>query len=58
MKLDLNMGNNFKNYNFPDKKGHFNQFGGAFVPETLVPALKDLDQKYNEAKKILNLKGN
>jgi len=50
------MGNNFKNYNFPDKKGHFNQFGGAFVPETLVPALKELDQKYNEAKKDTTFK--
>ena len=44
------MDNNFKNYNFPDKNGHFNQFGGAFVPETLVPALQDLSEKYNEAK--------
>ena len=44
------MDNNFKNYNFPDKNGHFNQFGGAFVPETLVPALQDLCEKYNEAK--------
>ena len=44
------MDNNFKNYNLPDKNGHFNQFGGAFVPESLVPALQDLSEKYNEAK--------
>ena len=50
------MDDNFKNYNFPDKKGHFNQFGGAFVPETLVSGLKDLEQKYNEAKKDTTFK--
>ena len=50
------MDNHFKNYNFPDKRGHFNQFGGAFVPETLVPALKDLEKKYNEAKKDSSFK--
>ena len=50
------MDDNFKNYNFPDKKGHFNQFGGAFVPETLVSGLKDLEQKYNEAKKDTRFK--
>ena len=50
MHIDKILINNFKNYNFPDKNGHFNQFGGAFVPETLVPALQDLCEKYNEAK--------
>ena len=50
------MDNNFKNYDFPDNKGHFNRFGGAFVPETLVPALKNLEKKYNEAKKELSFK--
>lgn len=50
------MDNNFKNYDFPDNKGHFNRFGGAFVPETLVPALKNLEKKYNEAKKELTFK--
>ena len=50
------MDNNFKNYDFPDNNGHFNRFGGAFVPETLVPALKNLEKKYNEAKKELTFK--
>jgi len=50
------MDNNFKNYDFPDNNGHFNRFGGAFVPETLVPALKNLEKKYNEAKKELSFK--
>ena len=27
-------------------RGKFGQFGGSFVPETLVPALKELEQEY------------
>jgi len=34
----------------PDNKGYFGDYGGRFVPETLVPALNDLDAAYNEAK--------
>ncbi len=32
-----------------DELGHFGQFGGRFVPETLIPALDDLAEKYAEA---------
>jgi len=35
----------------PDKKGHFGIFGGKFVPETLIYALKELEQEYSKAKK-------
>ncbi|MBL7130148.1 MAG: tryptophan synthase subunit beta [Candidatus Omnitrophica bacterium] len=35
----------------PDKKGHFGIFGGKFVPETLMPALKDLEREYRLAQK-------
>ena len=35
----------------PDESGHFGQYGGMFVPETLMTALQDLDQAYHEAKK-------
>jgi len=35
----------------PDKEGHFGYFGGKFVPETLMPALKELDEAYQEVKK-------
>jgi tryptophan synthase beta chain len=31
----------------PDKKGHFGEFGGRYVPETLMPALLELEQAYN-----------
>jgi tryptophan synthase beta chain len=31
----------------PDKKGHFGQFGGRYVPETLMPALLELEKAYD-----------
>ena len=34
----------------PDSYGYFEQFGGRFAPETLIPALDELNQAYNEAK--------
>ena len=30
----------------PDSNGRFGRFGGRFVPETLMPALEQLDQAY------------
>jgi len=35
----------------PDKKGHFNGFGGRFVPETLIYALDELEKEYTKAKR-------
>jgi len=35
----------------PDKKGYFGQYGGRFVPETLIPALQELEAAYAGAKK-------
>ena len=31
---------------YPDKKGHFGQYGGRYVPETLMPALLELEKAY------------
>ena len=33
---------------YPDKLGHFEEFGGRYVPETLMPALEELAEKYDE----------
>ena len=44
------MKNKFKDYNLPDARGHFEKFGGKFVPETLIPALEELERYYDEAK--------
>ncbi len=41
----------------PDKKGYFGDFGGRFVPETLMHALAELQQEYSEAKKDMLFKG-
>lgn len=35
----------------PDNKGHFGQFGGRYVSETLMPALLELEQAYKYYKK-------
>ncbi len=40
-----------KSGNYPDRKGHFGQYGGRFVPETLMPALLELERAYTTYKK-------
>lgn len=35
----------------PDERGHFGVFGGKYVPETLMSALQELEEKFNETKK-------
>jgi len=35
----------------PDKRGYFGPYGGRFVPETLMPALMELEEAYINAKK-------
>jgi tryptophan synthase beta chain len=32
--------------NMPDGRGHFGPYGGMFVPETLMPALQDLEREF------------
>jgi tryptophan synthase beta chain len=34
----------------PDDRGHFGQFGGRYVAETLMPLVLDLDREYRAAK--------
>ncbi len=34
----------------PDKKGYFADYGGRFVPETLIAALEDLQKQYQKVK--------
>lgn len=34
----------------PDKNGHFGEYGGRFVPETLMPPLEELTEAYLAAK--------
>ena len=37
-------------YPYPDARGRYGDFGGKFVPETLMPALDELEQAYLQAK--------
>jgi len=37
-----------KPYNYPDEKGHFGRFGGIFVAETLMHAIKELNEAYEK----------
>jgi tryptophan synthase beta chain len=36
---------------FPDAQGHFGQYGGRFVPETLMHPLQELEDEYLRAQK-------
>ena len=36
--------------NQPDERGHFGQFGGRYVSETLMPLILDLEREYRAAK--------
>lgn len=39
-----------KYHRLPDSRGYFGKFGGKFVPETLMPALQELEEAYEQAK--------
>jgi tryptophan synthase beta chain len=40
----------------PNKQGRFGQYGGRYVPETLMPALLELEEAYSAAKKDRSFK--
>lgn len=40
-----------KTINSKDKRGYFGQYGGRFVPETLMPALLELEAAYSKDQK-------
>ena len=39
-----------KQTTLPDKRGHFGEFGGRYVPEILIPALDELTEAYAKYK--------
>ena len=43
----MNQSNSFRNQ--PDERGHFGQFGGRYVAETLMPLILDLEKEYRKA---------
>src|SRR5665648_917604 len=38
----------------PDKRGYFGEFGGKYVPETLMSAISELEAAYQKAKESIN----
>src|SRR5882724_2438647 len=38
-------------YDLPDERGHFGPYGGTFVAETLIGALADLKEAYEECRR-------
>ena len=44
--VDINQANRL----FPDARGRFGDFGGKFIPETLMAAVSELESAYTEAK--------
>ena len=48
---DTQLADELGSQNLPDKSGHFGVYGGRFVPETLMPALEQLEKEYLKAKK-------
>ena len=44
-----------KKYNFPFN-GKFGNFGGKYIPETLVPAIEELEESYKKFRKDSNFK--
>lgn len=38
-------------YQQPDTRGYFGQYGGKFVPEILIPAVRALEEEYERASK-------
>jgi len=41
----------FKYHTLPDERGYFGDYGGRFVPETLMPSLLELEASYAHFKK-------
>ncbi len=40
----------------PDRQGHYGEFGGRYVPETLMPMLEDLERVYRSLKRAPRFK--
>ncbi len=47
---ELNLNEVLYGQSIPGKSGHFGKYGGKFVPETLMPALEQLEREYLKAK--------
>src|SRR3712207_7330894 len=48
MAVEIEMGR--PDASWPDARGRFGEFGGRFVPETLMSAITELEAAYREAR--------
>jgi tryptophan synthase beta chain len=48
--VELNLNEVLYGQSIPGKSGRFGKYGGKFVPETLMPALEQLEREYLKAK--------
>ena len=50
-KADTKLATNLKTDKYPDESGRFGDYGGRYIPETLMPAVYQLEEAYNNSKK-------
>ena len=46
IKADSKLSTNLKPHNYPDESGRFGDYGGRYIPETLMPAVYQLEESY------------
>ena len=49
VQMDDRVGSGYTTGFYPNARGYYGSYGGQFVPETLMPALEELEQVYREA---------
>lgn len=49
MQMQQQMSNTYQHSTYPDERGRFGEYGGKFVPESLMAALAELETAYNES---------
>jgi tryptophan synthase beta chain len=49
MQMQQQMINTYQHSTYPDERGRFGEYGGKFVPESLMAALAELETAYNES---------
>ncbi|MGH2487963.1 MAG: tryptophan synthase subunit beta, partial [Ktedonobacterales bacterium] len=49
-QLDTSRAPAYQHGAFPDARGRYGDFGGRFVPESLMPALDELERAYADAR--------
>jgi tryptophan synthase beta chain len=51
MQIQQHSQNTYQHEAYPDQRGRFGEFGGKFVPESLMAPLAELEQAYGEAQR-------